>query len=134
MSKRGNSNSIRVSFIAGASTRTTTSQFMACYLSSAMTANIATAAADDVIGIIDSYQSASSQAVDVIVLGPATGVMRTGTTCVIGALLIADAGGTLDVALTNTTDQTIIGRAMSVPVSGGVVRILVNPMATLTAP
>ena len=130
----GNADTCRVSFACGSSLATTTSQYRVAYISASMTACLATNAADLAIGITDSYQSAGSDAVSVITTGLAKGIMRTGTASAIGDILVADAAGTLDVAITNTTDQNIIGRALDVPATGGAVTVYVNIQNTLTAP
>jgi len=130
----GNADTGRVSFSVGTLVNTTTSQYKAAYVSASMTVAIGTAATDDIIGLIDSFQSAGSDYVSVITHGMAKGVMRTGTSCAIGARVVCDALGTLDTAITNTSDQTIIGRALTVPATGGAVSVYVNPYDTLTAP
>ncbi len=130
----GNSDTGRATFSVGGSLATTTSQYKAAYISASMTACLCSNAADLAIGIVDSYQSASSDYVSIITNGLAKGIMRTGTSCAIGALLVSDDLGTLDTAITNTTDQNILGRALNVPATGGAVTIFVNIQNTLTAP
>lgn len=125
-----NADTSRVSLIVGTGVNTSTSQYKCVYMGASMTANLCTAATDDVIGIIDSNQSASSDYVSVIYHGLAKGVMRTGTSCVIGALLVPDAGGTLDTAITATNDENIVGRALTVPATGGAVTVLVHPQVS----
>ena len=92
-----------------------------------MTVDIATATTDHVIGLVENVCSASSEAVTVITHGVARGVIQTATSCVINAFLTPGASGTLDTAVTNTTEQVIIGQALSVPVTGGAVVVYVNP-------
>ena len=124
----GGQQATRYSFKAGDGAKTTTSQYKLAYISASMTVSVPSVTAAPIIGLIESYQSSNSEVVSVITAGIAKGVMRTATTCAIGALLVADVGGlgTLDTGITDTTAQVIVGRALNVPVTGGAVIVMLN--------
>ncbi len=121
-----NGTTLKMSFIAAANVKTTTSQYKACYISASMTVSLSSTGADEIVGIVSSFQSEGSEYCTVITHGVAKGVMATNTSCVIGAWLVSDSIGVLDTAVTNTTDQCIIGRCLDVPASGGAVMVYVN--------
>ena len=127
MSLKANEYSIRQTFKAASNVKTTTAQFAVAYISASMTVSVASAAADDAVGIIEDCPSATCDNVSVIMHGIATGKMLSGTTVAIGDWLSASTFGSLIVALTTTTaNQKIVGRALDVPASGGAVTIFVN--------
>lgn len=128
MAIKGNVGNFKASFAAGDACKTTTSQYKAVYISGSMTVSICSNSADNVIGIIDSFQSAGSNVVTVIMHGIATGCMLSGTTAAIGTWLVATTQGCLIPALTNTTAlQKCIGVLLDVPGSGGAATVYVNP-------
>ena len=127
----GNGTTKRMTFKCGTGARTTTSQYRVAYISGSMTVCVSSAAADEAVGIIDSMQSAGSEYCSVITSGLALGVMHSATTCVIGAWLVANTEGSLDIPDTVTTDNVVVGRALSVPASGGTVMVMVNIHPTI---
>jgi hypothetical protein len=140
MAINANADTERITFIAGANARTTTSQYMVAYLSGSMTASVVTSlgAQPLAIGIIDSFQSSGSQAVSVIVHGLAKGYMAD--SCTAGRPLVPSTAGTLQPLLqytltsigTGTTlltcTTTIIGTALQAGRTAGAMMVFVNTM------
>ena len=122
----------RYSFKAGDNVKTSTSQYKVASISASMTVVVPTSVNDPIIGIIESMQSETSESVTLITAGIAKGVMRTGTSCAIGTYLVFDLLGTLDIAVTDTTSQTLVGRALNVPKTGGAVAVMFNCMRKTT--
>jgi len=125
-----NGTTLRMSFKCGDEVKTTTSQYKVARLTASMTVSIATAVTDNVVGIIESMQSAGSEVCSVITHGVARGIMQTATSCAIGVWLVANPTGTLETAITNTTAQIVVGRALTVPATGGAVVVYVTPIPT----
>ena len=130
MAKTMNSASEIITFDCGAALRTTTAENKVVYLEGNMAVDLASAAADKIVGIVSSMNrlSASSEQVGVIVHGMAKGVMLSATACTYGDWLVATTQGLLDVYATNTAQQNIVGIAYETPGTGGAVTVYVHPV------
>jgi len=122
----GSGDTLRKSYIAGATARTTTSQYGVAYLSAADTASIINTNTSHPIGIIDSYQSSGSGAVSVIVHGPAKAY--AGASIAAGSLVMPQTATALVITATATLTAYILGRAESAASTIGAITIYVNPM------
>lgn len=125
----GNSDSQRRSYLAGSSAKTTTSQYMAGYISAADTVSVQNTTTSNAIGIIDSYQSASSETISVITFGIAKGYANSSITA--GDPVSAASGGKLTTTAATTTSLVstpIIGRAEEAASTNGALTIFVNPV------
>jgi len=138
MAFSGNTQNVRVSLRAGASCQTTSSfRKIACVAYT--TTNYAIpyavintcAAANPIIGVIDSYQSAGSEVVSIIAFGPAkVAVANTGcATFTAGQLLAYDTDTTgCVVQHTTGTSVWILGAALGLGNTGTYADVLVNPV------
>lgn len=114
---------MKMTFLAGASAKTTTSQYMAGYISAANTVSVVNTTTAFPIGIIDSYQSSSSETLTVILGGPAKGYANLSIAA--GSLLTAVDGGKLSGAITTATSHTL-GYAVSSASTNGALTIIVS--------
>jgi hypothetical protein len=122
----GNADSSRITLLADDSLKTITSQFKVAYLKTAGMAALCTSAADKVLGLVESYQSASSETVTIIYDGLARGYNLASTMCAAGDFLAPAALGTLVPYITNTTAQVIVGMAIDPGTTSGAITVLVG--------
>ena len=125
MAKSGNADTQRITFKAADAVKTTTAQWHISRLTGSMTAGLASTAADEVIGVIDSNQSESSDYVSVVVHGMTKVVMLSLTVAAVGDFLVASTLGTANAFATNTSNQVILGRALETSRTGGAVTCFV---------
>ena len=133
-----NADTERMTFICGDKAKTSTSQYRIAVLDASMTVSVvgSSGAYKNVIGVIDSFQSSSSEAVSVVMHGLAKVFM--GVSCTAGDPLISDASGTAAplVAYTITSISTgtsalsntnvILGTALQGGITSGAMMCFVN--------
>ena len=117
---------------AGANAKTTTSQYKCCVISADNTAQVvATATAGLAVGVIQSYQSSSSEAVTVRMLGVAKVTCESSVTA--GRPIVSGELGTVaELAISSTvvtvgTLKTIIGYARESGDTNTVISAIVIP-------
>ena len=115
-----------VSFLAGSSAQTTTSQYSVGYISAANTVSVINTNTSNPVGIIDSYQSAGSQTVRVITAGLAKAY--AGASIAAGSLLMPQTGTALVITAAATITSKIIGTALEAASTNGALTINVHPM------
>jgi hypothetical protein len=121
----GNADTVKRSYVAGSTAKTTTSQYMACYISAADTVSVVNTTTAHPVGIIDSYQSAGSETVRVVVNGLAKAYANASVAA--GSLVTCVDGGKVATAGATITAY-ILGRAESNASTNGAITIFVNPM------
>ena len=125
----GDANSVRTSYLAGSSAKTTTAQYMAGYISAEGTVSVCNTTTAKCIGIIDSFQSASSETISVITHGIAKGYANASIAA--GAAVTAVDGGKLAAfggTYTSIITTPILGRAESAASTNGAITIYVDPL------
>lgn len=130
MARFGNVGKTVLTFKAGSLAKTTTAQWCIGAITANNTVNIATGAADYVVGVIESRQSSGSDYVDVCVLGMSKLKAQASTTggIAVGLWVICGTSlGTGIVYATHTTAQRPVGIALETPATGGTFEILVLP-------
>ena len=130
MAKTMNSASEIITFDASSGLLTTTAEGKVAYLDGNMSVDIASTAADKIVGVVSSINrlSSSSEQVGVIVHGMGKATMRSATACTYGDWLVASTNGSVDVYGTNTAQQNIVGYALETPGTGGAVTVYVHPV------
>ena len=129
MAFAGNAYSIRGTYLAGSSAKTTTSQYMAGYLSAAGTVSVCNTSTAKCIGIIDTYQSSSSETLSLITHGIAKGYANASIAA--GSVVYAVDGGKLAGFSGTTTAYAttpVLGRAESSASTNGAITIYVQPV------
>lgn len=130
MAFTGNGQETRISLKVGSTAATTTSQYKTCYISAALTGSVVNTTTNYPIGIIDSYQSASSAVMQVIVHGPAKVYCAASVTA--GDTVYSDGAGAVQTrtsaATTTTQDSDQLGWAMESGSTNSAITIFVNPV------
>lgn len=116
-------------FIAGASMKTSTSQYAPVYLSAGNTVNLATASTDLVIGVNMSYLSASSESCNVRLQGIAKCYCNASVTVgqPVGAAALTKIANVTIAGITTTAFYGVLGFAMESGSTNQAISVFVQP-------